>query len=508
MYETKMVNSQKNILYFLLALSLLVPLCRCAISDEEFDKGRTSYHTLRANAEEGSERAGCMKEAFSQLSVTCVSLNDTLVSYLALRFTICHYQSTQRELPQQCIGAIPTPDSTTSCTNSLTESAFIIYTQFYTHTRASCYFLEAKLWQERTERTSHRLGDVAVESADKIERSLSNSDELIRGQNILQIKASELTEKHDTLHSKIDQNQDKMDQLSRTITDYYTMITEILSALSHSSARVEHLVNLVLGETQQLSSFLFYFAITVITFVFTVPSSTNGARLRMVSVIVIHFLLERLLFTVTYSFPPAFHALFTGITYYTRFSLVLISLFLLMRTGYNYRDYEALLSAINSKLDQERRENEKFREDIQNIIKISSSSLHDKFDRISMPYLSPKDKEAFIPIGRRSIHRARRRLDDTFVSQECTSNSSTPFKSCLSKPVPVKDIDSTLSTFLTLEYDSGVEDCISRKELQLNIPGYNISTTSPTPSCTSTPNRPIPTQSLGSISRYNLRERK
>ena len=499
-----MVNSQKNILCFLLALSLLVLMCRCAIPDEEFDKGRTSYHTLRANAEEGSEGAGCMKEAFSQLNATCANLNDTLVSYLALRFTICHYQSTQRELPQQCIGAIPTPDSTTICTNSLTENAFIIYTQFYTHTRASCYFLEAKLWQERTERTIHRLGDVAVESADKIERSLSNSDELIRGQNILQIKASELTEKHDTLHSKIDQNQDKMDQLSRTITDYYTMITEILSALSHSSARVEHLVNLVLGETQQVSSFLFYFAITVITFVFTVPSRTNGARLRMVSVIVIHFLLERLLFTVTYSFSPAFHSLFTGITYYTRFFIVLLSLFLLMHTGYNYRDYEALLSAINSKLDQEMRENEKFREDIQN----SSTSLHDKFDRISIPYLSPKDKEAFIPIRRRSIHRARRRLDDTFVSQESTSNSSTPFKSCLSKPVPVKDIDSTLSTVLTLEYDSGVEDCNSRKELQLSIPRYNISTSSPTPSCTSTPNRPIPTQSLGLNSRYHLRERK
>ena len=128
-----------------------------------------------------------------------------------------------------------------------------------------------------------------------------------------------------------------------------------------------------------------------------------------------------------------------------RFSLVLISLFLLMHTGYNYRDYEALLSAaINSKLDQKRRENEKFREDIQNI-KISSTSLHDKFDRIIFPYLSPKN-------------RARRRLDDTFVSQECTSNSSTPFKICLSKPVPVKDIYSTLSTVLTLEYDSGVED--------------------------------------------------
>ena len=310
-------------------------------------------------------------------------------------------------MPQQCIGAIPTPDSATGFTNSLTENAFIIYTQFSTHTWAFCYFIEAKLWQERTERTFHRLGDVAVESAEKIERSLSNSDELIRGLNILQIKASELIEKYDTLHSKIDQNQDKMDQLSRTITDYNTMITEILSALSHSSARVEHLVNLVLGETQDLSPFLLYFAITVITFVLTVPSRTNGARLRMVSVIVIYFQLEILLFAVTYSFSPAFHALFTGITYYTRFTLVFISLFLLMHTGYNYRDYEAL---------------EKF--------------------------------------------------------------SSTPFKICLSKPVLVKDIDSTLSTALTLEYDSGVEDCNFRS------------------------NRPIPTQSLGSRSRYNLRERK
>ena len=505
MTETK-IYILKNVLC-LLVLFLLVSTC--AVSNDEFAKGRNSYQTLRANAEEASDRTNCMKSAFSQLNATCASLNDTLVSFLALKFTICHYQSTQRELPRECIEAIPTPESAPNCTNALTESAFIIYTQFLTHTLASCYFLEAKLWQERAERTILKLGDVAVESAVKIEMSLSQSEELIRGQTVLQTKASQLNEKHDTLHGKINENQQKMDQLSKTINDYYTMISDILFSLSLSSARLEQLVNLVLGETQQLSSFLFYFSIIVTTFVLTVPSRTSAARLRMLSVIVIHFLLERLLFTVTYSVSPDFHPLLAGITYYTRLSLVLVALVLLIHTGYHYRDYAMLLTAISSKLEQERRENEKFRDDIQNEIKISNTSLHNKFDRICRPYLSPKEKEKehLIPMRRCSIHRARKRLDDDFVPQECFT-VSTPFKSYPSPPVPVKDLK---PVFSAMEYDSGVEDCVSRKELQLSLPRFDISTagSSPAPSCASTPSRPIYPQSLSSSSsRYHLRQRK
>ena len=499
-------------IYLLLVLFLLVLMYPCAVSDGDYDKGKSSYNILRANTEEKSERANCMKGAFSQLNATCASLNDTLVSYLALKFTICHYQSTQRELPQECTAAIPTPESTTNCTNALSENAFIIYTQFFTHTLASCYFLEAKVWQERTEQTIHKLGDVAVQSANKIEQSLSQSEELIRGQTILQTKASQLNEKHDSLHGKIDENHLKMDQLSRTISEYYTMISEILAGLSLSSAKLEQMVNLVLGETQQMSSFLFYFTATTAAFVLTVPSRTNGARLKIVSAIVIHLLLERLLFTVTYSLSPDLYTISTGVTYYTRLSLVLVALLILINSGYNYRDYSVLLSAISSQLDKERRENERFREDIQNEIKISSTSLHDKFDLISKPYLSPKEKEkgALIPMKRHSIHRTRKRLDDAFGSREC-SPTSTPFKSCLSDSAPVKELDSTLSSFLAQEYDSGVEDCTYRKELQLSIQKFNISTygSSYGSSCASTPNRPIPPQSFSSSnSRYHLRQRK
>ncbi|KAI6660926.1 hypothetical protein LOD99_13650 [Oopsacas minuta] len=489
---------------FLLLITVIPDPC-CSDQSDTYDKAKSSYETLRSITEDGSKRASCMKVAFSQLNATCSNLDETMVNYLALRFTVCHYQDTQRDFPEQCVNASPTVESTTECTKNLTDNSFIIYTQFYTHTRASCYFLEAKLWQEKTEQTIHKLGDVADASVLKIHQSLDKSDTLIKGQAELHIKASELSDKHDILHDKMDNNHQKIDELTKAISEYYIMVSDMLSILSQSSVRLEQMVNLVLGETHQLSSFLFYFTLTIMTFLLTIPSRTSAARLKMISFIVLHFMLERLVYSATSSLSPDYHSLFVTVSYYTRFFIAVLSLFLLMHAGYNYKDYDMLLHVINHKLDQERKENEKFRENIQNEIKVTSTSLHDKFDLIAKPCISPhvQEEELLVPSARKSIHRVRRRLEDSFDTQECVSDYNTPWRTSIQP-----DNDSSLFCQpVTLDYDSGVEDCF-RKELQLSIHKLNVSTTgsSPSNSRTSTPSGSSRSQSIySSAKRYNLR---
>lgn len=479
-------------------LFLVQSLCN---NVNNFERGESSFNFLRSKTDE-SENGSCMKESFSQLNATCANLDDTMLNYLALRFTICHFQTLKREFPEQCVHALPSIESVAECTKNLSEITFSIYTQFYTHTRASCYFLESKLWQEKTHRTISRLGEVADFSANLIEQSLVNSDTLIKGQAELYAKASQLSDKHDGLHDKMDTNHQKMDELTQDINKYYNMVYDMLSLLSNSSVRLEQMLSLVMGESQQLSSFLFYFTLTLMTFLLTMPSRTNAARLKMLSFIVLHFILERLSFSAVSSFGSDYISLFFTLTCYTRFFTVLMSLFLLVHTGYNHRDYETLLSVINTKLDEERSENKKFREIIQKEIKVNNTSLHEKFDTISRPFVSQED-EQLNPRPRSSIHRARRRLEDSFDTQDCINDYSTPWGSRLSGGDSSNYISSMFSPVMALDYDSGVDDCsISRKELQLSIHKLDVSTAGSSPASTpSRPSQPI----TASNKRYFLR---
>ena len=490
-----------NSIIFIL-LFLVQSLCH---EQNDFDEGESSFNFLRSKTDE-SGNGSCMKESFSQLNATCANLDDTMLNYLALRFTVCHFLTLKRDFPEQCVNALPSLESIANCTMNLSEGYFIIYTQFYTHTRASCYFLESKLWQERTERTINKLGDVAHTSANLIEHSLANSNLLIQGQTELHAKASELSDKHDGLHDKMDTNHQKMDELTQDISKYYTVVYDMLSVVSNSSVRLEQMLSLVLGESQQLSSFLFYFTLTLMTFLLTMPSRTNAARLKMLSFIVLHFVLERLSFSVVSSLGSDYLSLFLTLTYYTRFFTILLSLFHLVHTGYNYKDYETLLSVINTKLDEERSENKKFREIIQNEIKVNNTSLHDKFDSITRPIVSPED-EQLIPLPRSSIHRARRRLEDSFDTHDYVTDYTTPcFESRFSEVGNSNYASSMFSPIVRLDYDSGVDDCsLSRKELLLSIHKLDVSITGSSPASTpSRSSRPI----TASNKRYFLRSQQ
>ena len=396
--------SINSIIFIVLFLVQLFCHEQKAFEDEE-----SSFNFLQSLTEDDGS---CMEESFSQLNATCAKLDDKMLNYLAVIFTVCHFKTLKRNFPEQCNNVLPSHESVVECTKELSEGSFTIYTQFYTHILASCCFLESKLWQERTERTVDKLGQVSHTSANLIEQSLVNSNLLIKGQTELHVKASELSDKHDGLHDKMDTNHQKMDELTQDISKYYNMVYDTLSVISNSSVRLEQMLSLVLGESQQLSSFLFYFTLTLITFLLTMPSRTNAARLKMLSFIVLHFILERLSFSVVSYFGSDYLSLFLTIICYTRFFTVLLSLFLLVHTGYNYMDYETLFSSINTKLDEERSENRKFRETIQNEIKVINTTLHDKFDRITRPLVSQEDEEL---ISR--PHRVRRRL----VVDDCSS---------------------------------------------------------------------------------------
>lgn len=56
-----------------------------------------------------------------------------------------------------------------SCTETLTDTMFGIYTSFVMHTHNMCFYLQSANWQNKLDRTVDRLQDNSEEVAEKLE---------------------------------------------------------------------------------------------------------------------------------------------------------------------------------------------------------------------------------------------------------------------------------------------------------------------------------------------------
>lgn len=59
------------------------------------------------------------------------------------------------------------------CISSMTDRAFNVYTEFYTHTQNMCSFLRGLVWQEAIAESTHRVGA-------QLEMSARNQEDLLK----------------------------------------------------------------------------------------------------------------------------------------------------------------------------------------------------------------------------------------------------------------------------------------------------------------------------------------
>lgn len=102
----------------------------------------------------------CWTEALLHLESSCKTMSDHSQSILALSFANCHFERSGRE-------TYPCPDgrSLRECTSrdTMGDSAFQIYTEFFTHASHLCYFIQSQLWREKTEGTINSLTQTSTQ---------------------------------------------------------------------------------------------------------------------------------------------------------------------------------------------------------------------------------------------------------------------------------------------------------------------------------------------------------
>lgn len=259
-------------------------------TNEMITKGRLQYQLLR---ERGNlpKFGSCWKSAVEHVDEGCRELSEETQSDIALLLTNCFLQMSGHET-YSCTSDRK-PNVRAICISTMSDRAFNVYTEFYSHTLNMCWFLRGQIWQETISENTLKVGKQLAMSAEKQEKLLEVQQESYKQLEHSARKQEKLLEiQQETLDV-----QEKMLHHGRFIEGILNELTtttknhqEMLMILSQS---VNSLQTWMVGEISWLNSLFFYSCFSILTIVFTSTSKTIISRLPILCMIITNLFLER-----------------------------------------------------------------------------------------------------------------------------------------------------------------------------------------------------------------------
>eukprot|EP00953_Heterococcus_sp_UTEX-ZZ885_P008869 5265-Heterococcus_DN1.PRE.21 len=231
-----------------------------------FADAKSVFTTLQAR----SNDSVCWKNAFSELKADCKGMTHFDKQRLALSLSNCHLEDsgrpTHRCRSSTCVH---------TCLKRIKDDvAFGVFTQFFMQVEQTCHYLQAGMWQDRTELLITALDSTAQGSLEaqrevhaaltlascKIETLVAASEESLEAQNTMQASMaaaddraqsilttlgsarSDVVQLADNLTSSVDTVIRKQDSAVQVALDLSNKLSEAQNELAHhvQAAKVAH----------------------------------------------------------------------------------------------------------------------------------------------------------------------------------------------------------------------------------------------------------------------------
>ncbi|KAG8129846.1 hypothetical protein E2320_016586 [Naja naja] len=222
----------------------------------------------------------CWMEALRKLDGGCKELNEEQQSHIALAFAHCHLQRSGRKFPPCEIGS-----SIRDCTQHMDPVAFGVYTEFFTHAHAICYFLHNEAWQQQAQDTVHRLISSSEMVAHQLESTNQLAEETARIQNATLRSQEQILRDGELLWQTLRIHQ-AFQELQNSAIEQRVAFAEIFN-------RVAFLHRFVVGESNALYSVFFHLLSGVTALLLTSSQRTARARLILLTLVGANIYLER-----------------------------------------------------------------------------------------------------------------------------------------------------------------------------------------------------------------------
>ncbi|KAF7265696.1 hypothetical protein GWI33_020779 [Rhynchophorus ferrugineus] len=210
----------------------------CAVAFEDFiyvygkdnremmEQGRAQYQVIK---ERGTlpKYGPCWKAALDDLNEGCRYLSEDTQSDIAMRITNCFLEMSGHETyncehdKKENLRRI--------CINSMTDRAFNVYTEFYTHTQNICWFLRGQIWHETIAENTLKVGKQLELSAKKQEDLIKIQKESIELQEKMMKQGRYLENVLKDVYVSTQSHKEIIEILSRSITNLQSWIVGEIS---------------------------------------------------------------------------------------------------------------------------------------------------------------------------------------------------------------------------------------------------------------------------------------
>ncbi|KAK2589046.1 hypothetical protein KPH14_001885 [Odynerus spinipes] len=297
--------------------------------------GEKQYTVLTAKSSV-SKHGPCWYNALISMKNNCEHLNDHEHSLLALKFANCFLQDSGH-VSYDCHLAT-SEDTRRECINEMSDRAFNVYNEFYTHTTHICFYLNYEAWKAETDNTINLLYKVSSQMKEQLFEASELQNEMLRSQKEgLKIQNEILDhgkELGNVLKSSSKTVNDMVIEFKESAKDQKELLYDIFSY-------IRTFQNWIIGEVSWFQSIMYYMISCILFALFTSSRRTAEARIALFAILSINITLERML--VQYYEKTMHHSTDNKIEIvYVTWSLRKISLTLcavtLLYTYYCYKD--------------------------------------------------------------------------------------------------------------------------------------------------------------------------
>ena len=215
----------------------------------------------------------CWGRAVRALTTTCAEAHadDTTKSRLALQLTNCHLAKSGRTTYPCAPG-----QSFRACTGGMDDAAFTVYSQFFTHSESTCFYLRSEQFQQRAQRTINDLHSSAALHARELRLLLDQVAHAREG----------LVE----LEMGVD---NAMGGVLRELGEQREAVESALGRVAGGLSKLTGLQVALLRELFPFWAVAFYLGACALIFLLTSAQRTAAARARLYAALVATLLVER-----------------------------------------------------------------------------------------------------------------------------------------------------------------------------------------------------------------------
>ncbi|GLV34563.1 hypothetical protein CBL_09044 [Carabus blaptoides fortunei] len=326
-------------------------------SAEMIEDGKNQYQLIQ---ERGNlpQYGDCWKNAVEHIHEGCRYLTEDVQSDIALQITNCFLVMSGHDAyhcdhdKKQNVRRI--------CISSMSDRAFNVYTEFYTHAQNICWFLRGQIWQEKISERTFKVGE-------QLDSSLTRQELLLNQQQQSLTMQEQLLTYGRSLEKVLNDSRVQVQSVMEEIRASSVKHQQLLSVMTNSLAGLQ---SWLIGEISWFDSVVFYISGAMVIMFITSTVRTASARLPLLFILSTNTIVERILCDQM-SFAPdqlqiqAVHEKLSKYVWLIRQGCVLISAVVLCVQVYLFCDYAASNNKLLIKIQQQ---NSAIRKDLEKLL--------------------------------------------------------------------------------------------------------------------------------------------